>query len=173
MNVKQRAKKVKMLILDIDGVLTDGRIIYDSKGKELKCFNVLDGMGLALLGLAQIKVALITAKSSPAVRRRARDIGAAELREDVIDKLSAFSQILKKYKLSNENICFVGDDLLDLPVIKRAGLGVAVANACPEVKKYADYLTKREGGKGAVREVIEIVLRAQNKWQKVIKRFLV
>jgi len=172
MNVKQRAKKVKMLILDVDGVLTDGRIIYDSKGKELKCFNVLDGMGLFLLRLAKIKVALITAKGSPAVRRRARDIGAVELRENVIDKLSAYRQILRKYKLSSKDTCFVGDDLLDLPVIKRAGLGVAVANASPEVKKYADYLTKREGGKGAVREVIEIILRAQNKWQKVIKRFL-
>lgn len=172
MSLKDRAKKVKMLILDIDGVMTDGRIIYDSRGNELKCFNVLDGMGLALLGFAQIKVALITAKGSKAVTRRARDIGAVEVKQNTIDKLAAFRQILKKYNLKEEDICFVGDDIVDLPIIKRAGFAVSVANGCSEVKKAAHYLTKKEGGKGAVREVIEIILRAQNKWRKAISRFL-
>ena len=173
MTIKQRAKKVRMLILDVDGVMTDGRIIYDSRGNELKCFNVLDGMGLALLGQAKIKVALITAKGSKAVLRRARDIGAVEVKRNAIDKLTALSQILRKYKLSNKDICFIGDDLVDLPLIKRAGLAVAVAGACAEVKRAAHYITKTEGGKGAVREVIEVILRSQNSWRRVIKRFLV
>lgn len=172
MTLKERAKRVKMLILDIDGVMTDGRIIYDSRGNELKCFNVLDGMGLALLGFAQIKVALITAKGSKVVARRARDIGAVEVKQHTIDKLTALRQILKKYNLKAEEICFMGDDIVDLPIIKRAGFAVSVANGCPEVKKAAHYLTKKQGGKGAVREVIEIILRAQNKWRKVTSRYL-
>ncbi len=172
MTVKQRAKKVKMLILDIDGVMTDGRIIYDNKGNELKCFNVLDGMGLALLGQTKIKVALITAKGSRAVLRRARDIGAIEVKQNAIDKLTAFRQILKKYNLNNKDICFIGDDLVDVPVMKRVGLAVAVVGACPEVKRVAHYVTKKEGGKGAVREIIEIILRVQNKWHQVTSRFL-
>ena len=97
MNIRERAKKIKMLILDVDGVMTDGRIIYDSKGNELKCFNVLDGLGFALLQQTKIKVALITAKSSKAVSRRARDIGAVEVKQNAIDKLKAYNQILKKY----------------------------------------------------------------------------
>jgi 3-deoxy-D-manno-octulosonate 8-phosphate phosphatase (KDO 8-P phosphatase) len=171
MTVKQRAKKIRMLILDIDGVMTDGRIIYDSRGNELKCFNVLDGMGLALLNQTGIKVALISAKGSPAVKRRAREIGAVEVKENSIDKLTAFRQILKRHDLSARDICFIGDDLLDLPLMKRAGLSVAVPGACPEVKRAARYLTKKEGGKGAVREVIEIILRAQNKWRKLVGKY--
>ncbi len=169
--MRERAKKVKMLILDIDGVMTDGRIIYDTRGNELKCFNVLDGMGLVLLGQAKIKVALITAKGSKAVLRRARDIGAVEVKQNAIDKLTAFRQILKKHGLSAKDICFMGDDLLDLPVMKRAGLSVAVPGACAEVKRAARYVTKKEGGKGAVREVIEVILRAQNKWHKLIGKY--
>ncbi|MBL7085208.1 MAG: HAD-IIIA family hydrolase [Candidatus Omnitrophica bacterium] len=172
MTVKQRAKRIKMLILDIDGVMTDGRIIYDSKGNELKCFNVLDGFGLALLHQAGIKAALITAKGCPAVLRRARDIRAVEVKQKTLDKLSAFRQILKKYNLNSRHICFIGDDLLDLPAMKRAGFAVAVPNGSAEVRKIAHYVTKKEGGKGAVREVIEIILRSQNKWLKSIKKYL-
>lgn len=172
MTLRQRAQRIKMLILDIDGVMTDGRIIYDSRGGELKCFNVLDGMGLALLAQAKIKVALITAKGSGAVLRRARDIGAVEVKQRAVDKLTPYNQILKKYNLSQQDICFIGDDLVDLPLIKRSGLACAVANACVEVRKAAHYVTKKEGGKGAVREVIEIILRAQNKWDKLIKRYV-
>lgn len=161
-----------MLILDIDGVMSDGRIIYDNKGNELKCFNVMDGMGLALLNLAKVKVALITAKGSEIVKRRARDIGAVELKQNAINKLIPFKAILKKYSLDSQDICFIGDDLLDLPVMIRVGLAVAVTNACCEVKRIAHYVTKKEGGRGAVREVVEIILRAQNKWRKIVNRYL-
>jgi 3-deoxy-D-manno-octulosonate 8-phosphate phosphatase (KDO 8-P phosphatase) len=170
--IKQRAKKVKMLILDIDGVMTDGRIIYDDRGNELKCFNVLDGMGLVLLHQANIKVALITAKGSKGVLRRAIDIGAVEVKQNTPEKLRPYNQILKKYNLKDEEICFIGDDLVDLPVMKRVGLAIAVANACSQAQKMAHYVTKKEGGKGAVREAIEIILRAQNKWRKLTQKFL-
>jgi len=172
MKIASRAKKVKMLILDIDGVLTDGRIIYDSKGSDLKCFNVLDGMGLALLKRANIKLVLITAKSSKAVVKRAKDIAATEIKLNASDKLTPFRQILKKYKLKEKDICFIGDDLPDLPLTRRAGLSIAVPNACADVKKYAHYITKKEGGKGAVREVVEIILHVQNKWRSAIKKYL-
>jgi len=170
--MKQRAKKIKMLILDVDGVMTGGEIIYDSKGGELKCFNVADGMGLGLLKQAGIKVAIITAKGCGAVLKRARDIGAVEVKQKAMDKLRPFRQILKKYNLNNQDICFIGDDLPDLPLLKRVGLAITVPNACAEAKKAAHYVTKRAGGKGAVREVVEIILRSQNKWQKVVKRYL-
>jgi len=141
--MKQRAKRIKMLILDVDGVMTDGRIIYDSKGNELKCFNVADGMGLGLLRQAGIKVAIITAKGCGAVLKRARDIGAVEVKQKVMDKLRAFRRILKKYNLNNQDICFIGDDLPDLPLIKRAGLAVTVPGACAEAKKAAHYVTTK------------------------------
>ncbi|MBN3039323.1 MAG: HAD hydrolase family protein [Candidatus Omnitrophica bacterium] len=172
MSVKEKAKKIRMLALDIDGVLTDGRIIYDERGKELKCFNVLDGMGLALLKMTDIKVALITAKGSGAVLRRAKDIGAVEVKQNSLAKGKALSAILKKYKLKNDEVCFVGDDLVDVPALKKAGLAVAVSNSCAEAKKAAHYVTRKKGGKGAVREIIEIILRAQGKWRKVTAGFL-
>jgi 3-deoxy-D-manno-octulosonate 8-phosphate phosphatase (KDO 8-P phosphatase) len=172
MTINQRAKKVKMLILDVDGVMTDGSIIYDDKGNQLKCFSVLDGMGFALLHQTDIKVSLITAKGSEAVKRRASEIGAVEVRQNAPDKLNHYTQILEKYNLTGEDTCFIGDDLVDLPVIKRAGLAVTVPNACSEVKESAHYITKKEGGKGAVREVIEIILRAQNKWRKLTAVYL-
>ncbi len=161
-----------MLILDIDGVMTDGRIIYDDRGSELKCFNVLDGMGLALLTRAQIRVAFITAKGSRSVLRRAADIGTVDVRQNAVDKSKPYLRILKKYKFNNSDICFIGDDVVDLPLMKRVGLAVAVSNACPEVKKTAHYITKKQGGKGAVREVVEIILQAQHKWRKLIKGYL-
>lgn len=170
--LRRRAKRIKMLILDVDGVMTDGRIIYDSKGNELKCFNVQDGMGLALLNQTRIKVALITAKASKVVLRRARDIGAVEVKQNAIDKLRAFKRILKRHNLKDIDICFIGDDLVDIPVMKRAGLAVAVVNASAEAKGAAHYITEKEGGKGAVREIIEIILRAQNKWRKLTDRYL-
>ena len=169
--IQSRAKKIKMLALDVDGVLTDGSIIYDSKGCELKAFNVLDGMGLALLPEAAIKIVLITAKGSPAVLRRAKDIGALEVKQNRLDKGTCLLSIAKKYKVTKSQICFVGDDLLDISAMKYAGLAVAVSNASAETKKCADYITKLSGGRGAVREVIELILKAQNKWKKITEKY--
>ena len=108
----------------------------------------------------------------PALLRRARDIGAVEVKQRAIDKLTPFKQILKKHNLSNKDVCFIGDDLVDLPLMRRVGFAVGVAGASGEVKQNAHYITKKEGGKGAVREVIEIILRAQNKWHRLIEKYL-
>ncbi len=166
--LKQTAKKVKLLMLDVDGVLTDGRIIYDSRGHDMKFFDVHDGMGVYLLKKAGIPTILITAKGSKAIRPRAKDMQADEVLEDISPKSSALDKILKKYKVNVDEICFVGDDLVDLCLMKRVGFPVAVFNACPEIKQNASYITLREGGRGAVREVAELILKAKGKWQEMV-----
>lgn len=168
--IDDRAKKVKLLILDVDGVLTDGRIVYDNFGDELKFFNVLDGFGMVLLHQAGIKSAIITAKKTRIVKRRARDMRVALVYSDH-KKLKVYLKLLKKFRLKDEEICFMGDDLLDLALMKRAGFAVAPPNAAEEVKNSSHYITSREGGKGAVREVIEIILKSQGLWDKIISGY--
>jgi len=160
----EQAKKIKLLLLDVDGVLTDGRIIYDSRGQDMKFFDVHDGLGVYLLNKAGIKTMLITAKSSRAIRPRARDMGVEAVFENVSVKSSVLGKILKKYKLNLEEICFVGDDLVDLCLMKKVGFPIAVFNAAGEIKQVASYITLKPGGRGAVREVAELILKAQGKW---------
>lgn len=164
------AKKIKLLILDVDGVLTDGRIIYDNFGDELKCFNVHDGFGMTLLYRAGIKAVIITAKKTNIVRRRAKDMHILKVYSDY-KKLGIYEKVLKKFKVKDEEVCFIGDDLIDLPIVKRAGFSVAPPNAMEDIKKSAHYITKKEGGKGAVREVVEIILKAQNKWDEMVLKY--
>ena len=171
MNIKEKAKRIKFLILDVDGVLTDGKIIYDSEGKEMKFFNVLDGLGIVLLRRAGIKTAIITAKTSKVVMRRSKDMQVFAVYQNVAKKEKTYKKILKKFKLTDSQVCFIGDELIDLPVLNRAGFSVAVSNAVPEVKRKADYITKRPGGGGAVREVIEIILKSQKKWNEIVKTY--
>lgn len=167
----KKVKKIKLLLLDVDGVLTDGRIIYDSKGRDSKFFDVHDGLGVYLLKKAGIPTILITAKASRAIKPRARDMQIAAVFSDVSPKTSVFDKILKKYNLSSREVCFVGDDLVDLCLMKQVGFAIAVFNACPEVKNLADYITRREGGRGAVREVAELILKSQGKWQEVLQSY--
>jgi 3-deoxy-D-manno-octulosonate 8-phosphate phosphatase (KDO 8-P phosphatase) len=169
--ILEQAKKVKLLLLDVDGVLTDGRIIYDSSGRDLRLFDVHDGMGVHLLKKAGIPTILITAKGSKAIRPRARDMGVAEVFQDVSPKTKALDEIVKKYQVSVGEICFVGDDLVDLCVMKRVGFPVAVFNACPEIKQAASYITLRPGGRSAVREVAELIIKTQGKWQEVVQSY--
>jgi len=166
---RERAKKVKLLLLDVDGVLTDGRIIYDSRGRDMKFFDVHDGLGVFVLGKLGIKTILITAKGSKAIGPRARDMGVAAVFENVIPKSVVLDRILKKYAVTTEQICFVGDDLVDLCLMKKVGFPVAVFNACPEIKQAASYITLREGGRGAVREITEVILKSQGKWEEALK----
>lgn len=167
----EKAKKIKLLMLDVDGVLTDGRIIYDSKGRDSKFFDVHDGMGVYLLKKAGIPTVLITAKGSRAIKPRARDMQAAEVFADISPKSSVLERVLKKYNVTSEEICFVGDDLVDLCLMKRVGFPVAVFNACPEIKQSSSYITIRYGGRGAIREVAEVILKAQGKWQGFIDAY--
>lgn len=169
--IEERAKKIKLLILDVDGVLTDGRIIYDNFGDELKFFNVNDGLGMFLLYRAGIRSVIITAKKTRAVKRRAHDMRVAAVYSNH-HKLKIYQKVLRKFRVKDEEVCFMGDDLLDLPIIKRAGLAVSPPNAVEEVKSSSHYITERHGGKGAVREVVEIILKSQGLWDKVISKYL-
>jgi 3-deoxy-D-manno-octulosonate 8-phosphate phosphatase (KDO 8-P phosphatase) len=167
-SVLSKVKKIRLLLLDVDGVLTDGRIIYDSRGRDSKFFDVHDGLGVYLLYKAGIKTILVTAKASRAILPRARDMRIEEVYADVSPKSLVLEKILKKYRLKADELCFVGDDLVDLPLLKRVGFPVAVFNACPEVKRAVNYITIRQGGRGAVREVAELILKGQGRWQELV-----
>ncbi len=171
----EKAKKIKLLLLDVDGVLTDGRIVYDSKGRDSKFFDVHDGLGVYLLKRAGISTVLITAKGSRAIRPRARDMHVAEVialnGSPRRSKSSVFDNILKKYNLTAPEVCFVGDDLVDLCLMDKVGFAVAVFNACAEIKNLAHYITQRQGGRGAVREIAELILKSQGKWQKMLELY--
>ena len=164
-----RAKQVKLLLLDVDGVLTDGRLIYDSKGRDYKLFDVHDGLGVYQLKKAGIPTILITAKASRAIKPRARDMQAVAVFEGIWPKSDVLDKILKKFKLTPQEVCFVGDDLVDICLMKKVGFAIAVFNACAEVKNLAHYITQKEGGRGAVREVAEIILKSQGKWQGTLE----
>ncbi|MBI4707413.1 MAG: HAD hydrolase family protein [Candidatus Omnitrophica bacterium] len=171
-SILSKLKNIKLLLLDVDGVLTDGRIIYDSRGRDMKFFDVHDGLGVYLLKKAAgIPTILITAKGSRAIIPRARDMRVEEVYANVSPKTDALNKILKKYKVDLSEICFVGDDLVDLCLMKRVGFPIAVFNALPEIKLNAAYITIRSGGRGAVREVAELILKAQDKWQDALKLY--
>jgi len=167
-SLKEKLKKIKFLLLDVDGVLTDGRIIYDSKGLDSKFYDVHDGLGVWLLGRLGIKTILITAKGSKSIKPRAEDMRVEAVYENILPKIKVYEKIRKKYRLKDEEICFVGDDLVDLCVLKRAGVPVATHNAAPEIKKAALIVTKKDGGRGAVREVAELILKCQGIWKKAL-----
>jgi 3-deoxy-D-manno-octulosonate 8-phosphate phosphatase (KDO 8-P phosphatase) len=169
--IKEKALKIKLLIVDVDGVLTDGRIVHGNYGDELKFFDVQDGLGLALLSRAGFKTVVITAKKSPINHRRAKEIRITKLYQNVDDKLKVYEKLLRKFKLQHEEVCYVADDLVDLPVFTRVGLAVAVKNAVEEVKARAHYLTAKGGGRGAVREVTDMLLKHQNKWNEVTEKY--
>jgi 3-deoxy-D-manno-octulosonate 8-phosphate phosphatase (KDO 8-P phosphatase) len=168
-SVLKRAKKIKLLMLDVDGVLTDGRIIYDNLGRDLKFFDVHDGLGVYLLWLMGIKTVLATAKNSGVISHRAKDMLVEEVYKDIFPKSKILEIVKKRFKVSAQEVCFVGDDLVDFSIMKRCGLSIAVANACDEIKKIAHYITRKTGGRGAVREVAEILLKSQGLWQKALK----
>lgn len=169
--IEERAKKVKLLIMDVDGVLTDGRIIYANSGDQLKFFDVTDGMGLALLSHAGLKSAILTAKKSKVVARRAKDMHIDKVYQNAHRKSEVFKKILNDFKVSPEEVCFIGDDVIDISVLKKVGFAICAPNAVSEVKNEVHYITKREGGRGAVREVIDMILKTQGKWDEAIKEY--
>ena len=163
--------KIKLLLLDVDGVLTDGRIIYDSQGNELKAFDVKDGHGLKMIQRSGIQVGIITGRSSEVVRRRAAELGIEILYQGALRKLEPYREILNQYGLSDEQIAYVGDDIVDLPILRRVGFSATVADAIPDVLPLVDYVTTRPGGRGAVREVCDLLLRASGQWDELTKRY--
>lgn len=170
-SILEKAGRVKILIVDIDGVMTDGRIIYSIYGDELKFFDVQDGLGISLLKSAGIETVVITAKKSRIVKLRAKDLKVAKTYQGFMDKLIPFKDVLKSFKVTPDQICFMGDDLIDLPVLKRVGFAVSVPNAVDEVKSQTHYVTSKMGGRGAVREICDMILKAQDKWQKTTARY--
>lgn len=168
---REKIKPIKLLILDVDGVLTDGKIIYNDRGEEIKAFHVRDGHGLKLLMRAGIGIALITGRKSKVVLHRARDLGIKNVYQRVTNKIEVYEKILKGEKLKDENVGFVGDDLVDIPVLKRVGFSAAVGDAIPEVREVADYVASKKGGEGAVREICELLLKVQNKWEEITERY--
>ena len=169
--VQKKAAKIRLLLLDVDGVLTDGAIIIDSRGVETKRFNVRDGQGVTLLIRAGIAVGFITSRSSNIVRHRAKELGVRLVYQGVQDKADVYNKIKRKTGFTDEQIAYVGDDLVDLPILRRVGLAVAVRDSWPGVKPQVDYITQAKGGCGAVREVSELLLKAQNIWQQLVERY--
>lgn len=165
--IVERAERVRLIVMDVDGVMTSGQIIYGSGGLELLTFDVKDGFAIVAAHRMGLLTALITGRTSEALARRAKELGISEVYQGCVDKLKAYKGVLARYGLSDEAVTYIGDDLPDLPVLARAGLKVAVANASEEVKAKADYVTINEGGRGAVREVIELILHAQGLWGKI------
>ncbi len=164
-------KHIKLVITDVDGVLTDGVIYINSEGQEAKAFHVLDGTGIAYLHRAGIKVAIISGRTCKAVAHRARELDIEDVYQGAKNKIDAYEEILRKYSLRDEEVCYIGDDLIDLPILYRVGFPVAVANATPVVKQHATYVTKAKGGCGAVREVAEKILKFQDKWDFIMERY--
>lgn len=167
-----RARKIKLLVLDCDGVLTDGRIILLPDGDETKSFDVKDGHAMVMAQRAGLKIAIISGRKSSVVRARAKELGVAHLHEMAWVKKDPYEKILAEEGLRDDEICYVGDDVVDIPLLRRAGLGVAVADAVEETKQNSHLVTERGGGKGAVREVIELILKAQDKWDEALSRYL-
>ncbi len=167
----EKAKNVRFLILDVDGVLTDGRIVIDDRGMEAKFFNAKDGHGLKMLMRVNIQVALLSGRESEATQRRASDLGISRVYQNVHNKIEAYQEIMNENGLEDYQVGYVGDDLVDLPVLKRVGFAAVVADSVDEIKPFADYITEREGGKGAVREIVELILKSQEKWEEVTARY--
>jgi 3-deoxy-D-manno-octulosonate 8-phosphate phosphatase (KDO 8-P phosphatase) len=167
MEKKERAKRIKMIIMDVDGTLTDGKLTLLPDGEELKSYHVKDGLGILLARLAGLKTGIITGKTSKSLEIRAQKLKIMELHQGILDKMRIFEKILDKYALVPEEVAYIGDDLGDLEVLKNVGLAGTVADAHPFVKKYCHFISDYPGGGGAVREFIELILEAQDKWSLI------
>lgn len=168
----ERAKKIRLLAFDVDGVLTDGRIYISDKGEECKAYNIRDGLGMKLLQECGIKLALISGRTSRSVEARAQDIGIALLYQGVDDKVAVLEALMQELDLRAEQCGFMGDDLVDLPAMRRAGFSLSVADAPPLVRERAHYVTKSTGGHGAVREACEFIMQAQGVLDQKMARYL-
>lgn len=170
--MEDKIRQIKLILMDVDGVLTDGGIILGNAGVELKNFNVQDGAGITLAHRAGLKTGILTERQSEAVRRR-----AAELKLDVVSqghqkKLAEYAQIKKRLNLTDAEIAYIGDDVPDLPVLRQVGFSASVANGRPEVQKAVDFVAQACGGHGAVREFIELILKTQGKWEQAVSEIL-
>lgn len=169
--VERRARRIKLLLMDCDGVLTDGRLELLENGDEQKTFHVRDGQGISLFHRAGLKTGIISGRTSSAVERRAQDLSITYVRQGAEDKLKALDEILALAKVHLHDCAYIGDDLGDIPVMDRVGLAFAVADAAVETQQAAHFVTERKGGHGAVREVVELILKAQGSWDDLVKKY--
>lgn len=170
--VQSKAAQLRLMIFDVDGILTDGSLHFSAEGEALKTFNVLDGQGIRLLQDAGVATAIISARQSPVVLKRANDLGITHVRQGIHNKLTAFQELLAELTLAPEQCGFIGDDVIDLPVLLRAGFSASVPNGHAEVRQRVDYVTTAGGGRGAVREVCDLILKAQNRYNDMLAHFL-
>ena len=171
-NIANKAQKIKLLILDVDGVMTNNMLIYSDNGIESKAFNTRDGHGMVLLQKSSIEIGIITGRKSQLVANRMQDLKVKHVYQGVPDKLPTFLKLVEKLGLSFDEIAYIGDDILDLPILMRIGLAVTPADGDNEVKSRVDYISAYKGGQGCVREICEIILRSQNQWQQHMDFFL-
>lgn len=171
MKLEQRCQEIELVLADVDGVLTPGQIVFNNQGIETKQFHIRDGLGIRLWQRAGYKFGLITGRSSHIVKIRAAELDVEIVRQTAEDKLPVAQEILAQLGLQPHQACYIGDDLPDLPVLKAVGLGVAVADACQEVRDAAHYVTRLGGGLGAVRETLEVILKAQRRWDDLIRKY--
>jgi 3-deoxy-D-manno-octulosonate 8-phosphate phosphatase (KDO 8-P phosphatase) len=168
---KDKLKGIKILMLDVDGVMTDGRIIMDSDGREMKNFDVRDGHGLKMIQRYGIEIVILTGRTSQVVEHRARDLGITEVYQGALNKKEVFQQILNKHHIGPEVVAYMGDDIVDIPVLKQVGFSASVADALEIVKQCVDCITVQPGGRGAVREICELILQAQGNWPELAARY--
>jgi 3-deoxy-D-manno-octulosonate 8-phosphate phosphatase (KDO 8-P phosphatase) len=166
-DIKEKAGNIKLVIFDVDGVLTDGSIILDNDGNEYKSFHVRDGHGIKLLIRAGIKAAIITGRKSKVVKRRARELGITDLYQGVLRKSLVYERLLNKYKLRDEDVAFMGDDIVDIELLKRVGLPAVPSDADENVKNRAAFVSSKKGGRGAAREFIELILKSSGHWENL------
>lgn len=172
MRIEQRCRPIELILSDVDGVLTDGGIVFDNQGIETKRFHIRDGMGIKLWQRAGYRFGLVTGRSSHIVKIRAAELDIELVRQAAEEKLPAATQIVRELGLTMEQVCYIGDDLPDLPAMNAVGLSIAVADAAAELRAAAHYTTTLGGGHGAVREAIEMILKHQNRWPDLVQRYL-
>ena len=168
----KRARAVRLLILDVDGVMTDGRIVYTSSGEQVQAFHVHDGLGLKLLTKGGVDLAIISSRSSKALALRCRELGIASVFQGVSDKIEVYKKLKCDMEIDDSEVGYIGDDWVDIPLLKRVGFPVAVRNAAEPLADYAVYVTSRSGGFGAVREVCELILKAKDEWKGALASYL-
>lgn len=169
--MNEKLKHIRLLLLDVDGVMTDGRIVYDANGLEIKCFNVKDGHGIKMLQRHGIEVGIITGRTSVVVDFRARELGITLLYQGALKKLESYDDVKRRTGLEDRQIAYMGDDIIDVPVMRRVGFSAAPPDALPEVLAVADFVSANSGGKGAVREVCDLILKGCGAWNEIVSRY--
>ncbi len=168
-NIPDKIKRIKLIIIDVDGVLTDGKSYMLDTGKEIKIFNVKDGSGIVMAHRAGLHTAILSGRKSPIVQKWAKTQGIKDIFQNIFYKTDVLDKLKKKYKLKNQEIAYIGDDMIDLPLLREVGFSIAVSDASKDIKREVDFITSAAGGQGAVRELMELILKTQKKWTKATK----